>query len=437
MGVRAVQRKDKPGWWVLIHHKGQRKKKYFGSNKSLALEFAKKLDARLKLGEVGISVKTGLTLEEYSRTWLEHIRYTRKASTHEDYTNRMKHDITPVLGSFDLHDITRERVKLLAIGCLSKGQAPKTVQNIVRCLSSLLSHAVEDQLIVVNPALRPGKFLPKISKRRKVNPLSREEVSILLATAKAKLPRYFPLFLCAVRTGMRMGELLALQWSDIDWQGRFIEVQRNYTHWKLTTPKNGESRRVDMSRELGHTLEDWKTEQQINAAANGSEVPHWVFPNETGGLLHPNNLRDRVFYGLLTKAKLRKVRFHDLRHTFASLLLQNGESPVYVKDQMGHSSIQVTVDLYGHLIPGGNKQAVDRLDSALENASPVMGNAPQAHPAPLGETQEGTEASDSVGSHHKWHWKQVQEGRFSCFLAINSHISWHKPAKFSQFVALP
>jgi integrase len=87
-----------------------------------------------------------------------------------------------------------------------------------------------------------------------------------------------------------------------------------------------------------------------------------MFCSEHGGLLHPHNLRDRIFYGLLKKAGLRQVRFHDLRHTFASLLLQQGESPVYVKEQLGHSSIQITVDCYGHLIPGGNKQAVDRLD---------------------------------------------------------------------------
>jgi integrase len=80
--------------------------------------------------------------------------------------------------------------------------------------------------------------------------------------------------------------------------------------------------------------------------------------------LDADNLRPRVFYKLLEKAELRRVRFHDLRHTFASLLLQNGESPAYVKEQMGHSSIQVTVDVYGHLIPGANRQAVDRLDDA-------------------------------------------------------------------------
>jgi integrase len=89
-----------------------------------------------------------------------------------------------------------------------------------------------------------------------------------------------------------------------------------------------------------------------------------VFCTESGGPLDGDNLRHRVFYKLLEKAELRRVRFHDLRHTFASLLLQNGESPTYVKEQMGHSSIQVTVDVYAHLIPGANRQAVDCLDDA-------------------------------------------------------------------------
>jgi integrase len=268
-----------------------------------------------------------------------------------------------MLGKLDLHAVTREKVKALAMAGLEKGQSPKTVQNTIRCLSSLFSHAVEDGLLTVNPALKPGKFLPKISKRRGINPLTREEVATLLGTAKAKAARYYPIFLCAARTGLRMGELLALRWEDLDFRGRFLQISRSYTHWKITTPKSGESRRVDMSLELAQTLKDLFLERQVEAGANETEVPPWVFCNEKGGLLHPNNLRDRIFYGLLKKAGLRQVRFHDLRHTFASLLLQNGESPVYVKEQLGHSSIQITVDCYGYLIPGGNKQAVDRLDT--------------------------------------------------------------------------
>ncbi|SLM47036.1 Putative Phage integrase (fragment) [Nitrospira japonica] len=90
---------------------------------------------------------------------------------------------------------------------------------------------------------------------------------------------------------------------------------------------------------------------------------------------------------------MRQVRFHDLRHTFASLLLQNGESPVYVKDQMGHSSIQVTVDLYGHLIPGGNQQAVDPLDTPMEYATCKPESATSAQPA---QTNHGPVSSDRM-----------------------------------------
>ena len=359
MAVTVKRRIDKSGWWVFINHREQRRKKSFGTNKALAVEFAKKLDAKLKLGEAGVRTQSGITIDAYAVTWLERIRHARKHTTHEDYQARLTRDILPLLTGLDLDDITRERVKAVAFAGLTRQQAPKTVQNTIRVLSSLLSHAKEDGLIQQNHAMRPGSFLPTINKRQAVDPLTRAEVATFLATVRDHAPRYYPLFLCAVRTGLRMGEVLALQWADCDFHGRFLHIQRNYTHWKLTTPKSGQSRRVDMSRAL---CQDLQVDRQFDAAATGTAVPLWVFRSETGGLLHPHNLRDRIFYGLLKKAGLRQVRFHDLRHTFASLLLQQGESPVYVKEQLGHSSIQITVDCYGHLIPGGNKQAVDRLD---------------------------------------------------------------------------
>src|SRR5207247_9454006 len=115
------------------------------------------------------------------------------------------------------------------------------------------------------------------------------------------------------------------------------------------------------------------------------EMPAWVFINEAGRQLEHNNFRRRVFEPLLTKAGLRRIRIHDLRHTFASLLLQQGESPQYVKEQMGHHSIQVTVDIYGHLIPGTNRRAVDRLDDKPEHQrkcpATVKSPQPPAKPA--------------------------------------------------------
>ena len=94
------------------------------------------------------------------------------------------------------------------------------------------------------------------------------------------------------------------------------------------------------------------------------ELPQWVFTNEAGNPLNPDNFRSRVWPKLLERAKLRKVRIHDLRHSYATLLLGQREGVVYVKDSLGHHSMRVTVDTYAHLVPGGNKAAVDRLDDA-------------------------------------------------------------------------
>jgi integrase len=105
--------------------------------------------------------------------------------------------------------------------------------------------------------------------------------------------------------------------------------------------------------------------ERRDAAAVVNEVMEdWLFTTPQGTQLDPSNLR-KVFYRLLVAAKLRRVRFHDLRHTFATLLIQQGEGLPYIRDQLGHSSIKITVDTYGHLVPGGNRQAVDKLDERV------------------------------------------------------------------------
>jgi integrase len=103
------------------------------------------------------------------------------------------------------------------------------------------------------------------------------------------------------------------------------------------------------------------------------QVPETVFVTEAGRPYDAANLRQRIFYRTLTKAGIRRIRLHDLRHTYASLLIQQRESLAYVRDQMGHCSIKVTVDTYGHLVPGANRQAVNRLERLQ---SPRPGNQP-------------------------------------------------------------
>ncbi len=114
----------------------------------------------------------------------------------------------------------------------------------------------------------------------------------------------------------------------------------------------------------------------------------WVFRSPQGTIIDPDNLYHRLFLPVLAKAGIRKIRLHDLRHTFGSLLIQNGASVVYVKEQMGHSSIQVTVDTYGHLIPGANVSFVDKLDEL-----PIQAEEPSRHQSAPGTHQAKTELS--------------------------------------------
>ncbi len=175
-----------------------------------------------------------------------------------------------------------------------------------------------------------------------------------------------------------------------------------------------------MSLELTQALKDLYMDRQLEASTQGtSKIPQWVFCDERGQLLHHNTLR-KVFHRLLQAAGLRQVRFHDLRHTFASLLLQQGESLVYVKEQMGHSSIQVTVDLYGHLIPGSNKQAVDKLDAPVKTALTEVESAPQADPLPWKRVPMIPQVFDS---------KETAEKEFGVSDGFRTRNLWsHSPA---------
>jgi len=145
---------------------------------------------------------------------------------------------------------------------------------------------------------------------------------------------------------------------------------------------------VDLSRELRRTLVEIRDKLLLEAYLEGkNDISHeLVFRSPEGAILDPDNLYHRLFLPVLAKAGIRRICLHDLRHTFGSLLLQNGASIVYVKEQMEHSSIQVTVDIYGHLIPGANVCFVDRLDGVPAEEAKT---SPQqsARPAQQGEME--------------------------------------------------
>jgi integrase len=365
------------GNWI-VDWRDEKKKRHLDQVASEA-EGHRRL-AELKDNEMKAPNKN--SFKEYGEWWLENCAKGEiKDSTYEEYERALKLHLYPVFGSKPFSNVDRTMVRELIAAKKKKGLSQSSIRNILAPIRGMYNQAIEYGVFTKpNPAARMGKFNKKQGDKSAINPLTREETQVMLDKAETDFAHYYPLFLCAPRAGLRKGELISLKGIDLDFNGRFIDAQRNLSRGKITTPKNGKSRRVDMSNRLTAVLNDLLSKKRAvalrkemakepaerrDAAAVVNEVMEdWLFTTPQGTQLDPSNLR-KVFYKLLVAAKLRRVRFHDLRHTFATLLIQQGEGLPYIRDQLSHSSIKITVDTYGHLVPGGNRQAVDKLDERV------------------------------------------------------------------------
>jgi integrase len=387
MGVKVREWK-KGVWWILIDHKGKRKSVKVGS-KEAAKAAARDIEEALTTGKLNLNPPESpksVLFEEYAEKWFAgHVSVNLKPSTQHGVRLILDKALLPAFGSTPIDKITRDDVKTFAYRMLEAGRVKEkklsdgsktktlsrsSVMGMGRTLSAIFNHAIEDGIITSNPAQRPGRYIRTGDRREKIDFLTPEEGRILLEAAKAHHPRHYPILAAALYTGGRQGELLALQWADIDWHGKFIEIRR--ATWKgiVSSPKSGKGRRVDLADHLAGILTEYRRILTGEALKKGQQMPEWVFPSAEGTALDTANLR-KTFMLCLKKAGLRQIRFHDLRHSFASWLIANGESLAYVKDQMGHHSIQITVDTYGHLIPEANRQAVNRLAAMVENPQAI------------------------------------------------------------------
>jgi integrase len=366
----AVKVREKPKgsgiWWLFIDHQGTRKAKKIGKDKKLAKEAAKKIEAKLALGDMGIMEDRPSvpTFKDYAESWLSgYVKGLRRQSTYERYGDVLRRYVYPTLGSKPIDAIKRGEIRELLLKLYGRGLSRSTICLIRDVIGGPLSFALDEEIIPSNPASGITKKLQLRRDRKiEIEPLTGEEVSTFLDTCSTHSPEHYAFFLTAFRTGMRLGELLGLQWGDVDFHGRFIRVARSYKLGRLTPTKTGKVRRVDMSDQLLQALKALHVARKREAIRNGKgEVIETIF--HRGGKPMEQNYIRRVFKRLLVKAGLREIRLHDTRHTFASLLLSDGASPVYVKEQLGHSSIQMTVDIYGHLIPSSNREMVNRLDT--------------------------------------------------------------------------
>ena len=245
-------------------------------------------------------------------------------------------------------------------------------------------------MILSNPAVRLLRRARGLTERdaRKVEAYTGDELRLVLEAADVRCPEWADFFRVLGWTGLRLGEACGLQWTDLDVAGGFLEIRRNvnYRNHKVLigAPKSGQARRVDVPRVLVERLQLRRGIQEAETAlqghARGEESP-WVFsaPTDPSKPVNPSFIRMKLWYKVLATAKLRALPLHALRHTYASLLLQAGEPVGYVKAQLGHSSIQLTVDRYGHFIPGANRAAVERLAMITTPAARQPSEPVRAH----------------------------------------------------------
>jgi integrase len=311
-----------------------------------------------------------LKVGEYLDRWLsDSVRDTVRQRTYERYESIVRVHIKPAFGRMKLKALTPNHVRGLYRQKLDSGLAPRTVNYIHTTLYKALSQAVSDGLVQRNAASvkapRPEK--PEIK------PLSREQARKLIAAAHQAGDRFEALYVLALHSGLREGELLGLRWDDLDLGGTTatIQVRRTLsetrTGHKFEKPKNGKGRSLRCSQKATEALRSHRTRQNGERLRLGSlwQDNGLVFPTTTGTTMSCTNLLGRHFKPLLKRAELPTIRLHDLRHTCATILLMAGKHPKYVQELLGHASISITLDTYSHVIEGMDGGLADAMDDAL------------------------------------------------------------------------
>ncbi|MGO9021403.1 MAG: tyrosine-type recombinase/integrase [Syntrophobacteraceae bacterium] len=327
-----------------------------GTTKKEAKESLAEIEKQIKHGTY-MPIRVVPAFSSIADTWLTSKKSSIRESTHQQYKGHVENHLKPFLSEMKVTQVTFDILEKFKTDALDKAVTPETLKKIFVTLSAILDYAVRVRCIEYNPSIyveRPTNgSTHDHDGTGQMSILKPHQIRALLDAADTGRDR--TLFMTAVLTGMREGELLGLKWGDIDWANCQIQVRGTYNHGKFYEPKtNTSKRRIDLAPELVHELKKW------NLACPKGDL-NLVFPSTTGTPDSADNMLKRRFFPLLEKAGLHRIRFHDLRHTYASLLIDQNENPKYIQVQMGHSSIKVTMDIYGHLMNDVNREAACKL----------------------------------------------------------------------------
>ncbi len=356
---------DERVYGIMYRAGGKQVFRTIGSNKK---------DAEQKLEEIVGEVNSGqyfepknVTFSDFAHRWIEdYARVSVKPSTLRNYRDAVRCHFTPAFGQMEVAKIHETDIQRF-IAKTRQTRKPKTVNNFLVMLKTMFKHAKRWGYVRDNPAWDVEHVQDD---HQEMDFLTPDEVRLLLKHADEPCRTIVQV---AAMTGMRRGEIFGLQWGDIDWNNNTIRVRRNLFWqvkrelpegykgplWCFLSPKTKRSvRTIVMSPELKKALEI----HRITAPVGKDDL---VFCSKTGNPIDPAHFIQREFEPSLRRAGLRKVRFHDLRHTYATFLIAQNENIKFIQSQLGHASITTTIDRYGHILPNTHHGVGQRLDRLL------------------------------------------------------------------------
>lgn len=353
-------------WFDGRDNKGRRKyasKLVHGTKKDAQAELNKVLHGRNEGTYIEPSKKS---LDEYLDQWLEvAARPKVRAKAYHEYAAMMRRYIRPHLGARTLAKVTALDIQAVYQGMQERGLSSRTVRYTHMVLRQALAQAVKWRLLSFNPA--DAVELPR-QKHKEMRAMTPTEVRAFLAEAEGD--RYETLFLLAVTTGLRPSEYLALKWDDINLKKGSLAVRRTVTREgrKFEEVKTARSRRtVKLQRRVVLALLEHRDRQAFERKKAGDRWQDYglVFTSEIGTPAVQHNLKRRHFQPACERAGLTGFRLYDLRHTAATLALAAGVPPKVVSEMLGHSSAAFTMDVYSHVLPHMQEDAVARMEAML------------------------------------------------------------------------
>jgi len=331
-------------------------------------EVAEKLAKILRDHHLGLIPATKERMEFGSWLWTFLDLYKKpeiRPTTYELYAGILRLHLPEKLAHTPLEKLRSEDLQALYTSLGEKGYS-RTVQILHNLIHSALDQAVKLGYVPRNASEATTR--PK-GKKKEVQILTPQELKRFLEVAKKH--RLFPAFYVLATTGLRRGELLGLKWQDIDWEHGTLTVQRNLV-WvgrepALQEPKTkGSYRTIPLPESTLEVLKEWRKKWLEERVKLGPDWPETdlVFPSEVHTAMHPRNFL-RAFKGLLQEAGLPMVSLHALRHSYATLLLAEGENPRVVQEILGHSTVTTTLGIYSKVLPSLKQQAVKKVERIL------------------------------------------------------------------------